>query len=266
MDYGSLSSNQLVQDCLRAGNDDAWEEFLNRFHSLIATVVARTARRWSVTAPTTLEDLVQEVYLKLCSDHCRLLRDYHGIHEESLFAYLKVTAAHLVHDHFKARLALKRGSGCIDQSLDHTDPPDRTGGPGTCEEVERTVLLKQICALLSEEGYSRAHRSLFWLYYRQGYTASALAAIPAVDLTVKGVESLLLRMTRSVRDRLIAGDEGQESRPPIAPPGRTLNETRVWQNLAIRRGIVVVRETTASRAPLAAARASSRASFGCAQS
>ncbi len=219
MDYGSLSPNQLVQECLRAGNEAAWEEFLNRFHTLIATVVARTARRWNVTAPAMLEDLVQEVYLKLCADHCQSLRDFQGVHADSLFAYLKVTAANLVQDHFKARQARKRGSGLADQSLDLADPPDRAGGHGSREELEQTVLLKQIGHVLSEEGYSRVHRSLFWLYYRQGYTAAALAAIPAVDLTVKGVESLLLRMTRSVRDRLVP--TGQKCDPaPLIPPNR----------------------------------------------
>jgi RNA polymerase sigma-70 factor (ECF subfamily) len=213
MDYGSLSPNQLVQDCIRAGNDAAWEEFLNRFHILIVTVVSRTARRWNVTAPAVVEDLVQEVYLKLCADHCQSLRDFHGVNRESLFAYLKVTASNLVHDHFKARSARKRGSGQPEQSLDMNDPPARAGGPGSREEMERVVLLKQIGRLLSEEGYSRAHRSLFWLYYRQGYTAQALAAIPAVDLTVKGIESLLLRMTRSVRDRVAVTEE--EDRPPM---------------------------------------------------
>jgi RNA polymerase sigma-70 factor (ECF subfamily) len=223
MDYGSLSSNQLVRDCLRAGNEAAWEEFLNRFHTLIVTVVSRTARRWNVTTSAMLEDLVQEVYLKLCADHCQSLRDFQGLHPDSLFAYLKVTAANLVQDHFKARRARKRGSGLTDQSLDLDDPPDQVGGPGSREELERTVLLKQINWLLSEEGYSRAHRALFWLYYRHGYTAAALAAIPAVDLTVKGVESLLSRMTRSVRDRLAATYEGRDPMPafPRSEPARS---------------------------------------------
>ena len=221
MDYGSLSSNQLVQECLRAGNEAAWEEFLNRYHALIVTVISRTARRWNVTTPAMLEDLVQEVYLKLCADHCQSLRDFQGAHPDSLFAYLKVTSTNLVWDHFKARRARKRGSGCADQSLDLDDPPDRAGGSGSREELEQIVLRKQIGGLLSEEGYSRAHRALFWLYYRQGYTAAALAAIPAVDLTVKGVESLLLRMTRSVRDRLAATYEGRDLMPifPQREPG-----------------------------------------------
>jgi RNA polymerase sigma-70 factor (ECF subfamily) len=202
MDYEALSPYQLVQCCLETVNDNAWEEFLNRFHPLITTVVARTARRWNVATPTLLEDLAQEVYLKLCADHCQLLRDFHGIHADSLFAYLKVTTSNLVQDHFKAHRARKRGSGCVDQSLELLDPPVQDGGSGTREEIEQGVLLKQIGEILAAAGYSRWHQAIFWLYYRRGYTAQALAAIPAVDLTVKGVESLLQRMARSVRDRV----------------------------------------------------------------
>src|ERR1035438_4787857 len=213
MDYGVLSANRLVQACLEAGNDAAWEEFLKRFHPLISTVVSRTARRWHVTAPAILEDLVQEVYLKLCADHGQLLRDFHGAHVDSLFAYLKVTTNNLVQDHFKARRAQKRGSGNVDQSLELANPAVREGEPGSREEMERQVLVNQIGALLSEEGYSNAHRVVFWLYYRQGYTAQALAAIPSVDLTVKGIESLFRRMTRSVRDRLAATWRNRDARP-----------------------------------------------------
>jgi RNA polymerase sigma-70 factor (ECF subfamily) len=222
MDYHALSPNQLVHACLQTGDEAAWEEFLYRFHPLISTVVSRSARRWNVASPAILEDLVQEVYLKLCADHCQLLRDFHGAHPDSLFAYLKVTASNLVQDHFKARRARKRGSGTPDQSLDSNDPPLQAGGPGSREEVERRVLVQQIGGLLSEEGYSNAHRVLFWLYYRQGYTAQALAAIPSVDLTVKGVESLLQRMARSVRDRLAAAWGNHEQGVRYNNDGNTL--------------------------------------------
>src|SRR5437667_159549 len=42
-------------------------------------------------------------------------------------------------------------------------------------------------------------RLIFWLYYRSGLSASAIASIPNIGLTTKGVESALLRLTRLVR-------------------------------------------------------------------
>jgi RNA polymerase sigma-70 factor (ECF subfamily) len=38
-------------------------------------------------------------------------------------------------------------------------------------------------------------RALFWLYYRQGYTAEEIARLPSAGLTAKGVESALRRVT-----------------------------------------------------------------------
>jgi len=43
---------------------------------------------------------------------------------------------------------------------------------------------------------------VFWLYYRAGFTASAIASLPTVGLTTKGVESLIFRLTRIVRENL----------------------------------------------------------------
>jgi hypothetical protein len=43
---------------------------------------------------------------------------------------------------------------------------------------------------------------IFLLYYQQGMTAQDIASLPTVSLSVKGVESTLLRMTRFVRQQL----------------------------------------------------------------
>jgi hypothetical protein len=43
--------------------------------------------------------------------------------------------------------------------------------------------------------------TIFWLYYREGMTAKAIAGVSSIGLTVKGVESTLLRLTRLVRTR-----------------------------------------------------------------
>ena len=42
-------------------------------------------------------------------------------------------------------------------------------------------------------------RLIFWMYYRQGFTAKAIAAIPSISLTVKGVEGVIQRLTGQLR-------------------------------------------------------------------
>src|SRR5438270_390673 len=70
--------------------------------------------------------------------------------------------------------------------------------------LERRILLRDIDAYLksraSEPTFVRDY-TIFWLYYREGMTAKAIAGVPSIGLTVKGVESTLLRLTRLVRNR-----------------------------------------------------------------
>jgi RNA polymerase sigma-70 factor (ECF subfamily) len=76
------------------------------------------------------------------------------------------------------------------------------------EDIERNILLQEIDAYLktraSEPTFSRDY-SIFWLYYSEGLTAKAIAAFPCIGLTVKGVESTLLRLTRLVRRQVDPG-------------------------------------------------------------
>jgi hypothetical protein len=44
--------------------------------------------------------------------------------------------------------------------------------------------------------------AIFWFYYRWGLTAKEISEILSMGLTVKGVESVLLRLTRLVRSKL----------------------------------------------------------------
>jgi RNA polymerase sigma-70 factor (ECF subfamily) len=60
-------------------------------------------------------------------------------------------------------------------------------------------------------------RRIFWLYFRSGLTASAIASLPTIGLSTKGVESTLLRLTKQVRERLTGAREGKQK-------GRKLEE------------------------------------------
>lgn len=72
--------------------------------------------------------------------------------------------------------------------------------------MERDVLIQQIDRRLGRivppEDLARS-RLIFWLYYRSGLSASAIAGMPGVGLSTKGVESAILRLTRALRDVLV---------------------------------------------------------------
>ena len=163
-----------------------------------------------------VDDLVQETYLKLCADKCRLLREFAVQHPEAVLGYIKTIAVNVAHDHFKALHSQKRGSGETGQLLEDVEPPAQSGDLGGQAAMERQVLLKEIdrCLETCSEGSDQERdRLIFWLYYQQGMSAKAIAALPTVGLTAKGVESAIFRLTRLVREQL-TGLRSQTSASP----------------------------------------------------
>jgi RNA polymerase sigma-70 factor (ECF subfamily) len=213
MDGAVLSAEELVLKCIQSGDEASWEEFVRRFHGLIATVALRVSRRWGEPSPQLIDDLVQETYLKLCENNFRLLRSFESHHPDAFYGYLKVVTANLVHDYVKTKRAAKRGSGTTEVANEAA--VESAAAPASAAAVhcsERRILLKELDAMLCElaEG-SRLERDrrIFWLYYRVGLTANAIAALPSIGLSSKGVESTILRLTRLLRQKLAA----EPSRP-----------------------------------------------------
>jgi RNA polymerase sigma-70 factor, ECF subfamily len=208
MDYRAIPADELIQICARRREAAAWEEFIRRFNPVITRAVVRTARGWGESSTSGLDDLVQETYLKLCAEDCRLLRTFQSRQPDAIYGYLKVITTNLVHDHFKGSHAAKRGSGNITEDIDAEGvkvltSPQRT--LSTEASMQRDILFReidhQLARLVPTQDLGRS-RLIFWLYYRSGLSASAIASLPALGLTTKGVESTLLRLTRSIRDVL----------------------------------------------------------------
>jgi RNA polymerase sigma-70 factor, ECF subfamily len=207
MDYASLSPEELVVACRQTDDVAAWGEFVRRFHRLIATVALRVARRWGEPSPQTVDDLVQETYLKLCADNFRLLYNFKPNHPDAFYGYLKVVTANLVHDHFKAAHSSKRGFGTIEVEADAQVQPgaDVSGATSSINNTERGILLREVDATLNKVAsgpHLERDRKLFWLYYRVGLTADAIAGLPSIGLSTKGVESSLLRLVRLLRQEI----------------------------------------------------------------
>ena len=107
-----MSHEQLIRACAgRATASQAWSEFVFRFHRPISLSIIRTAYQWGEAPQPVVDDLVQETYLKLCADKCRLLLEFASRHPEAVAGYVKTMAVNVAHDYFKATHSQKRGSG-----------------------------------------------------------------------------------------------------------------------------------------------------------
>jgi len=212
-----MSAEELIRACAESDDGAAWEEFVARFHRPISLSVIRTAHQWRTIPQQVVDDLVQETYLKLCSNKCRLLRDFASQHPEAVAGYIKTIAVNVTHDHFKSTHSQKRGSGETAQLLEAFEPAAQSGGLGGQSAMEREILLKQIdrCLQTCSEGPDQERdRLIFWLYYQQGISAKAIAALPTVGLTAKGVESALFRLTRLVREQVVGLRQCESSAAP----------------------------------------------------
>ena len=212
MNYSEVSPDELFRGCVTAGDAQAWEEFVRRFRDVIARTAFRVARQYGRGSAEVVEDLVQDTFLKICGDGSRLLREFEPRHKGSPFKYLQVITEHLATDHFRRENAEKRGAGAATFALDGEESSQQVAtqsdGPGA---IERRITLAEIDAhlraIIAGPDAKRDH-SIFILYFRQGLTAKAIASLPGIRLTTKGVETKILRITRELRARMNAPPSG----------------------------------------------------------
>jgi RNA polymerase sigma-70 factor (ECF subfamily) len=162
------------------------------------------AHRFAISSADDIDDAVQEVCLKLSTQARR--QNSPKAEDSILEAYLKACIANAAHDYFRAQRARRRDVlACT--PLDDVLPADLV--PPGATNLERGLLIRQIEGYI--EGTPR-DRSVFLLYYRQGWTAKEISAIPSVGLNQKGVESLIFRMTVALRKRLNNRPGGEPQR------------------------------------------------------
>jgi RNA polymerase sigma-70 factor (ECF subfamily) len=193
-----ISSNDLARLCAVQGGVVEWEEFVRRFSRPIALSVLRVGRLWGETSPAVLDDIAQDVFLKLCEDERKILREFEPRHQESFVAFLKVVSAAAANDYFRKRKTSKRGGRAKEEPISelHAETVQDS------EWLERNHLLKEIDDFLAASEHdeiAKRDRIVFWLYYQRGMTASAIANLPGMSITVKGVESVLHRMVSMIR-------------------------------------------------------------------
>jgi len=120
---------ELISICGQGGRASAWEEFMRRFNPVIARSVLRVAIRYGSSDKSLIDDLVQETYLKICANECKLLRTFRPQSPESAFGFLKVVATSVAQDFFKSRLAEKRAPETTADSIEQTSVPAAAESP-----------------------------------------------------------------------------------------------------------------------------------------
>lgn len=191
------SIRDLLQLCLSSDEQEQWGEFVRRTQPLIASVIINTVRRWKTPAPSLVDDLIQDTYVKLFANDKKALRAIKNEYENTIFGYLKVIASNVVRDHFRQPV----------NKTDEIELSDAALPPGLqdrerLEFLHKKEEIKGILETLSASETYHRDVAIFWLFYEQGYTAKEISLLPSFGLTVKGVEAVLFRLARHARERL----------------------------------------------------------------
>ncbi len=188
-----------LKNSLRSGKSTDCEDFIRLAQPVVASAIVRTLSRWGRPDRERVDDLVQDTFARLYDKNARALRNFESDDSAALAAWLRTVAASVTLDSMRAQLAKRRGDGQAPQSLE--DPGIAVPSQeDTFQQVERTLFTERIGRCL--ESQKQRDRSIFWLYYKQGFTAKDISEVQLLGIGTKGVETTIYRVTRAVRDCL----------------------------------------------------------------
>jgi len=208
----------LDRDLLRRCLDrkpGSWNDFVDRFLSLIYHVIGYTAHLRSVRlSPEDVEDIASEILLKIVANDFRVLREFRE--EASLATYLTVVARRICVQQLVKRQqaldALARGE-LVHPLPSPDDGPAATKGMESLEEVEK--LLRKL---------SGKEREIVRLFYMENRTYEEISTQTGVP--VNSIGALLSRARKKLRgpvkhtagaDSLTAAVNSSPPPPPSVP-------------------------------------------------
>ncbi|MGE0257316.1 MAG: RNA polymerase sigma factor [Alphaproteobacteria bacterium] len=156
-------ANEALPDALLNGDPDAWQDFIRRYGGLIVAAV-----RGLAPALGEIEDLTQDVFVRLCKDDFRLLRSYDPA-RAALSTWLTIVARSTARDALRRRRAEAVPIDTVPEGRLAVDP------------VEPPIRLKLPEALLSP----RQREILAMLYDREMDVAEIARALGIDAQTVR---------------------------------------------------------------------------------
>lgn len=231
MDPKRLSNRDLIQHLTQADADDPlWRELVSRFRPRLRLAVLRCYQTEAVRTPgldasapsEMIEDLTQEVFVRLVEGERRALSRFHGRTEHSAYTYLSAIAVNIVRDHFRMLRAGKTPKAYASLST-AVDPETGHGGATLAQTLvsdgagpERFVASSELRAKiravvdeLSPRGSTSARdRLIFQLFFIEGLTVDEIAANRSIRLSASGVEKCVRRIRKALKERLFS-DRGR---------------------------------------------------------
>lgn len=189
-----MDERRLIERCI-AGDNRAWQGFLDRYGNLVYSAIVTLLARFSISEPAIAEDIFASVIEKLLADDRAALRQFRGT--SKFTTYLVAIARNKTHDHIRA---LKRRP-----TVSMTSPIGRSQD-GEEDELEKVLasdldLAREIETRLTVEevlaDLSTADQLILKMYYIEGLQDSEVAEI--MKMSVDAVSARKSRALRKLR-------------------------------------------------------------------
>jgi len=213
-----MKNKDLVALCAQQPwNREAWLEFYNRFDERIWLVINRECKEKGISEDVSesnqvIQDLVQDVYVRLVENDCKALKNFKGTFENSIFTYLGKIANSVVCNHITNKKAKKRPP--IQKSIDE---------PLWNSKERRKVLFEEILKLPYNDSevnidfkdikdkieklldkilkgkHKQRNKIIFKLYLYEEYSPNEIAAQFGFGLSAKTVNNIIRKIILNLR-------------------------------------------------------------------
>ena len=175
-----MDDRELAAACA-AGDEGAWLLLIRRHDRKVLHVL------WQEGAREEIEDLKQEVWVRLLARGGAALRGFRADHPGALRVFLACVARSVAIDHRRAR----RPSPELPAEL-----VDR--GPAPDAGVDRARIAAALDKAASDSEHPARDRDILRLHFEQGHTPTEIAGM-GLGLSVRGVEAVLRRAQERVK-------------------------------------------------------------------
>jgi len=203
-DFSRRTNVQLVQAIAREpGNDLAWREFIHRFHKEVCrTIYYQWKELGYATDSAHVEDLAQEVYIKLLHNDCRALKNFRSDYENAIHKYLKKTAISVVYTYYQADVAKKRrppgGKISLDALMElgivPADPVDPSGLDHVKSEIKDCLV-----AILRESRHATRDRVIMKFRIFEGFKPEEIISHLGFKISLKRIANIIAEILPELR-------------------------------------------------------------------
>lgn len=192
----------IINRCINSTNADDWLNFYNQFDKYIRRYIRNYfIKQRLVFNYNLLEDMVQEVYLKLLMEDKKALRAFVGSTDNSFLSYLSKIAQTIAGLYLRWHRASKRTATEISLQDAHVDDCIHPKNESHTQ-IEAQILQFEINKLMTKlfSGNNKDRDQQIFNLYLEGFTSNEIAQIKTLQMKPSTVETTLRRTKHRLQE------------------------------------------------------------------